>query len=232
MKYIYIIKSYGKGCNYVKLGYTSNIKRRLAVYKYHNPDIEILNIFKVENALELEQQFHNSNSSLHYNEWYSEDLYKSMLDFLKENKAELVDLNKEKKKFTNIFTEVVKECKKGDEDYLKWAYTKYDFLELAINHLGFEKIESLNYSPKIIKRYCMKYTHISKEEKVKKVCNDYFQTGLYYDNTTIKNEIQEIYDSLEIEKTAKASDIINYKKVKVKQKMIKGVVTNGYIILN
>ena len=173
-----------------------------------------------------------------YNFKITRCLYKLRVNLTKEYQnhkfkvQEYTSLIKKSFKISNVFKEVVEECEKGDIDYLNWAFNKYDFLEVAVKYLGYKKMKELKYSPKTIKRYCMKYTHISKEEKVKKLCNDYFQTGLYYDNTTIKNEIQEIYNSLEIEKTAKASDIINYKKVKVKQKMIKGVVTNGYIILN
>jgi hypothetical protein len=135
-------------------------------------------------------------------------------------------------KVSKVFKHVVEECEKGDKDYLKWAYSKYDFLETAIIHLGFEKMKELRYSAKLIQRYCIKYAHLTQENKIKFLVNNTFEIGKYYDNVSIKTKLQEIYDSLEVNKTAKASDLKQFKRVSTKQKMIKGETTNGYIMLN
>lgn len=172
-----------------------------------------------------------------YNFKITRCLYKLRVNLTKEYQKnnfkvqEHTSLIKNSFKLSNVFKEVVEECQKMDEDYLKWAYSKYDFLETAIKYLGFDKMKELNYIPKTIKKYCMKYIHISKEEKIKILIDDNFKIGTYYDNVFIKNKIQEFYSDLELEKIAKASDIQLYKIVKSKQKMIKGNISNGYIIL-
>ena len=232
-QYLYIIKSYGKDKIYYKLGYTSDIIKRIYQYKHANPGVELLNLYIVDNAFDIEQDFHKNNKAISGNEWYSEEYYNLMIKFISQYKVIntiLSDVIKEKAHVS--FKEVVMKCEKGDKDYLKWAYSKYDFLETAIIHLGFEKMKELRYSAKLIQRYCIKYAHLTQEDKIKSLVNTTFEIGKYYDNVSIKIKLQEIYDSLEVNKTAKASDLKQFKRVSTKQKMIKGETTNGYIMLN
>lgn len=234
-QYLYIIKSYGKDKIYYKLGYTSDIIKRMYQYKHANPGIELLHLYITHNAFNIEQNFHKNNKAVSGNEWYSEEYYNLMINFIKQYKVintTLVDIIKEKIALNMTFQQIVEECEKGDEDYLKWAYSKYDFLEIAINHLGFEKIKELKYIPKIIKRYCMKYAHLNENEKINSLVKDKFKVGVFYDLVFIKEELQKIYNDLNINKTAKASDIKSYKTLKTTKKMIKGETTNGYIMLN
>lgn len=173
-----------------------------------------------------------------YNFKITRCLYKMRVNLTKEYQKnnfkvkEYTSLIKNSFKLSNVFKEVVEECEKGDEDYLKWAYSKYDFLETAITHLGFEKIKELKYIPKIIKRYCMKYAHLNENEKINSLVKDKFKVGVFYDLVFIKEELQKIYNDLNINKIAKASDIKSYKTLKTTKKMIKGETTNGYIMLN
>ena len=47
MEYIYLIRIYGKDKTLVKLGYTSDIKARLAQYLYANPLYEVIQTYVV-----------------------------------------------------------------------------------------------------------------------------------------------------------------------------------------
>ena len=136
-------------------------------------------------------------------------------------------------KVTNVFKEVVIECKKQDEDYLKWAFSKYPFLEIAIIHLGFDKMEELDYNKSHIERYASKYFSVSEINKISLQLDTYYELaiGVFVSNNRIKEILDEIYKTLDIIKTAKASDINQYKHVKVKQKWIKGKAILGYVII-
>jgi hypothetical protein len=74
MGYLYVLRSYGKnGISHLKLGYTSDIRKRLIAYKSCNPSIEIVYIAQLENALKIEQEFHSKHKSIFGDEWYGED---------------------------------------------------------------------------------------------------------------------------------------------------------------
>ncbi len=52
--YVYVFKS----GPFYKIGYTTNIEKRLSVYRWYNPSIKIVHIIKSYNALKLEHQLH------------------------------------------------------------------------------------------------------------------------------------------------------------------------------
>jgi len=51
---VYVIESAGK----IKIGYSSNIKKRIKNYKTHTPDLNILCVIKHKDAFELESNYH------------------------------------------------------------------------------------------------------------------------------------------------------------------------------
>ena len=63
MEYLYILRSYSKDSSILKFGFTTDIWSRLSQYKSANPFIEIVYIAQLENAFELEQNFHKNNTS-------------------------------------------------------------------------------------------------------------------------------------------------------------------------
>ena len=80
--YIYILSSYLQDTVILKLGYTSNPKKRLQQYKHHNPACEFEHCLQIENAKEREKSFHLANESIFGNEWYSYDMLDTMKIFL------------------------------------------------------------------------------------------------------------------------------------------------------
>lgn len=135
---------------------------------------------------------------------------------------------------SNVFKEVAIECKKQDNDYLKWAFSKYPFLETAIKYIGWQKMEELNYDKSHIKRYASKFLNSNQHGKIKHSLATYNEivTGVFISKDNLKRIFEEIYNELDIIKSPIASDITEYYNVKPKQKMKKGIVENGYIILN
>ena len=88
---LYIIRVYNKaGESMIKLGYSSNIEERLKTYYYHNPMMELIGTFYVENALVLEKEIHSKFKSIYLNEWYSEADLDSFLKIVRENQKDLI----------------------------------------------------------------------------------------------------------------------------------------------
>ena len=175
-----------------------------------------------------------------YNYKLTKCLYKARVNLTKEyqkNNFQVIEHSsfiKEKFPINNIFKDVVIYCKESeDEDYLKWAYNKYDFLKEAITHLGYDKIEKLQYNSNLIKKTLLQFSSIDKEDKIKKMLDmDWnIQKGVFVSSDKLKEMFKEIYNNLSIKKAPKASDITKYYKTKSSHKVIKGVDKKGYIIL-
>jgi len=90
-------------------------------------------------------------------------------------------------------------------------YTKYDFLKEAIEKFGFEFIEKMRYRIVDVKRKLIdENTNVNTAYKIfKKLELKGYKTGFSDTNENIKQTLQKIYDSLKIERVAKATDI-NY----------------------
>ena len=83
---IYIIKSIGvSGEEIIKVGYSSNVDKRLNNYLYHNPSTIILKTMYIDDGAVLEKKLHNTFKSSYYNEWYPFSMYQEILDFLEKN---------------------------------------------------------------------------------------------------------------------------------------------------
>lgn len=231
MEYIYIFRSYTKDISLLKFGYTSDIWLRLSQYRTANPGIEIVYIAQLSNAFELEQIFHKQHSSVHGNEWYSEDKLVAMMDYL--NSITHTKYNYEPKVTIKLtLKDVVEEYQKGDSDYVAWAIEKYDFLEDAIQYLGYDKIKEYDYSQTRIKRALLAFSDRSKEVTIKSLLEEYgLTTGVSTPNERLKVIFSEIYTKLGINKTPKAIDLEYYFNVKPHTKIINKIRYNGLIIL-
>lgn len=67
---IYILAQEVKEKIIYKLGYSSDIKKRIRTYVYHNPSIQVLKTFYLEKGREFEKEFHKNNQAIYLNEWY------------------------------------------------------------------------------------------------------------------------------------------------------------------
>lgn len=97
---IYIIESYNNiGDSIIKIGYTENIEKRLQVYYYHNPYINVIDTCYLSNAKQWEIDFHKNNKSIILNEWYDKSYLNIILNDLIDNNAifdkTIIDLEKE-----------------------------------------------------------------------------------------------------------------------------------------
>ena len=229
MEYIYIFRSYIKDGTLLKFGYTADIWSRLAGYKSANPGIEIVYIAQLADAYKLEQAFHKENPAIAGNEWYDETLLPIMIDYL--NSVPHIDYTNEDKPIPkSTFKEIVERCRQNDIEYLNWACSKYDFLEKAVQCLGYDRIEKLQYNSNLIKKALVQF---SDTDGVKEMLDvDWnVQKGMFISNDILKEMFKEVYAKLNIKKAAKAIDITKYYETKNSHKIIKGIDKKGYMIL-
>ena len=208
MEYIYIFRSYIKDGTLLKFGYTADIWSRLAGYKSANPGIEIVYIAQLADAYKLEQAFHTENPAIAGNEWYDETLLPIMIDYL--NSVPHIDYTNEDKPIPkSTFKEIVERCRQNDIEYLNWACSKYDFLEKAVQCLGYDRIEKLQYNSNLIKKALVQF---SDTDGVKEMLDvDWnVQKGMFISNDILKEMFKEVYAKLNIKKAAKAIDITKY----------------------
>jgi len=219
MEYIYLIRIYGKDKSLVKLGYTTHIKSRLSQYLYANPLYEIIQTYKVKNAFQFEQDFHSKYPATFGKEWYEESLLPTMIEEIESQIHEVYDLTPAPKINLNLKT-TVEECKKGDTEYLAWAYSRYDFLEEAILKLGYEGIEKCNYGATSIRRKINNLSTTDDRDMIYQyiINNNLISENSFYNFQTIKKLFETAYKELGIKLTSKSTDINNYFHVKIKDK--------------
>lgn len=69
---LYLIRVFsGDGDSLMKVGYSSNINKRLYQYYSHNPMVEVLFTCHRDDAIEFESSFHRRHASVYMNEWYT-----------------------------------------------------------------------------------------------------------------------------------------------------------------
>ena len=81
------------------------------------------------------------------------------------------------------------------------------FVKEAYDKLGKEKVSELKYNQTNIRREIVKKLDIANENKIVKMLNDCINYYTAIPNSTIKEKIQDIYDTLEINRKAKATDL-------------------------
>jgi hypothetical protein len=199
--------------------------------------VEIVCIVEVEDALNVEQMFHNTTPSLYGNEWYPENTVTSMLKHLNENSAVEVSEADIKSRLTTSTTtrtlmDCVKELKDNNYENIDIIEAKYPFLQAAITYLGYDKIEAMQYDTTKIKRAVVPYMYKSQSTSIKAMLDSYnLSVGTFITNERCKEIVGEIYISLSLNKVPKATDISEYYGVKPSQKRIKNAKINGLVIL-
>jgi len=99
----------------------------------------------------------------------------------------------------------------------------------AVNKLGVEKLEELNYHKGDVSKTLIGMLDTSDEIKVAKMMR--LRRLEFYSSEYLKGKFQEIYDRVGIDAIAKGTDIKKYYEVKPTTKRIDGVKTRGFIIM-
>lgn len=230
MEYLYILRSYSKDSSILKFGYTTDIWMRLAQYKSANPFIEIVYIAQLENAFKLEQDFHKNNVSTFGNEWYDEALFPTMMNYL--NSINHINYTEENKPVnTRVYNpkyEVIGENFKSIlKEYCDWIDNKIEgtsqekedrisyLLNLEpsifdiVNKIGTSKCKTHKYTKKCINEYIHNYS-TDMDEIIRLNVSEKYIKGEMYTSKEVKEYLQELYDSLNIVRKAKATDLSYY----------------------
>lgn len=145
----------------------------------------------------------------------------------------------------NKFEEYIKQLKnvylsqkQKDVEIAKYILNKYKWLENIINKLGYEDtfkfIEEEYYNLTNIKRKAINLQDTNLDKKVVEQLLTYLeiQVGIFVSATEAKRILKEIYNNLNIKKTAKGSDLEIYFNTKAYTKRLKTKVVKGYVIIN
>jgi len=119
-----------------------------------------------------------------------------------------------------------------DKELYIRAFKKYDFLEEAINKLGFDGIEELKYKTTNIKNKLIILSDKGLENKIISILRNKLDLEYrnFYGNIELKNTFTEIYKELNINKLAKGSDITKYYNTKIGSVQIEGKSTKGFYV--
>ena len=131
-------------------------------------------------------------------------------------------------------TVILIENNPDDEEIKYAAFIKYDFLEEAINKLGFSGIKKEKYVIKnIIKRMILESDDKINNKVVRVIENNVtLNKGDFISNIEAKDIIQIAYTSLKLDKIAKGTDIEKYFNVVMCKKRINRILTRGYTFIS
>jgi len=119
---IYFIKS----GDYLKVGYSSDVAKRMKQYATHNPDFELLYIINGDE--QLEKEIHTELKDYHHRlEWFHMDDYvKYMIDYLREKYKDWVeDEISILKKMRDVEGEFIELLKISVKELTNFPATKY-----------------------------------------------------------------------------------------------------------
>ena len=109
----------------------------------------------------------------------------------------------------------------------------YPWLIDVIQELGIEKIEELNYSKTNLEKACLKSKSMnlleSDEVRIFRMLPQY-KTGKFISRDTVKQDLQAVYDELDIKLKAKATSISEYYNTQPMSQRVQGKVMNGFLI--
>jgi hypothetical protein len=218
---------YGKTTNLIKLGYSSNVTQRLQQYYSHNPAMELIGTYYKENAEEFESKLHKVVKSEIMNEWYSDDMLPLILSYINGLELPVKEVKAKKTNFSNL----CKQYSDGD-DKTKLSIEKLEpLIKEAINTLGKEKMKALNFEKGQIQAELIKVNDLkSNEWKIASLLK--YNVGQFITLADVKTKLQSIYDRLEINKKAVATDINQYFETKNQSKRTGSSVVQGMVIIN
>jgi hypothetical protein len=120
------------------------------------------------------------------------------------------------------------------------AFARFPFLEKAIDLLGYEELERLEYNQTNIRRILASRLNESDFVKVQKILSEDLTNYTFYPSSVLKDRLKNVYDMVGIDKKAKGADITQYyvtlkgkpevKKVKIDEFTYKSV--EGYTIVS
>lgn len=99
----------------------------------------------------------------------------------------------------------------------------------AVTKLGMQRLEDINFHRGDASKALIGMLDASDEVKIMKMLN--LRKLEFYSSASLKNKFEDIYASLNINATAKATDIKRFYEVKSSSKRIDGVKTRGFIII-
>ena len=113
------------------------------------------------------------------------------------------------------------------------AFKKYPFLKEAIDKLGFEEIKKSNYVITNLKNKLVVKSDSGNENKIFKILKNKLNVcdGDFIASNLLKKYFSDIYKSLKIAKTGKASDITSYYEVKPSTRRQNGKAVRGYLLI-
>ena len=110
---------------------------------------------------------------------------------------------------------------KVDQERLELLEEKYPIMKDAYNLLGVEEVRRLKYVQTNIKREINAKSNKSNQNKIFKILSDDgFKPNIWISRADCKRKIQNAYNAVKIDKTAKATDIDGYFEADEKSKRI------------
>lgn len=114
----------------------------------------------------------------------------------------------------------------------------YPLVKEAYDVLGFEKLEKAKFNITNIRRKLLtikgeKFFNKEDKYKVRQILDTYpeIEIGVFISSKKLKEIFNNIYLELEIKKTAKSTDLLEFYDYQEKSKRLHGIVTKGYIPL-
>ena len=86
--------------------------------------------------------------------------------------------------------------------------SKHPLIKPAYEQLGVAKVQALKYHVGNIRRELTKQVRLPSEYKIVKMINDAFQKQTPIAKNKAKERLQEIYDTLGLQRKAKATDLV------------------------
>lgn len=116
----------------------------------------------------------------------------------------------------------------ASQDVLEQAEEKYPFFKEAFEKIGYERIKELKFAVQEVKRELVRITTTS--DLFKTINQFKYIKYQFMPSAKIKKNLQRIYDGMGLNKTAKASDILEMYNAVATSKRIDGKVVGGYVI--
>ena len=118
------------------------------------------------------------------------------------------------------------EALKGNVNYL----SEYPKIVIdAVEKLGIQRLEDINYHRGDTSKALIGMMDTSDEVKIMKMLN--LRNSKFYSSSFLKDKFDNIYSSLDINATAKATDIKRFYEVKSTVRKIKGSPVRGFMVI-
>lgn len=111
------------------------------------------------------------------------------------------------------------------EDLCAKIAAQHPLVKQAYDELGTDKVQALKYHAGNIKRELTKRQPLPVEHKIVKMINTMFPKQTFIPKSKVKAELQQIYDDLGIQQTAKAADLAKWYEIKTTTPKINGKTT-------